>query len=124
MRWVRLEMAKKGRVARILTALHRVAGTPVSEALKRRQRSAVQRGDAGTHSGSVSKWRNMHDESWRSFYKELGNPTQCQFQLFRPASPAAREVGYDMEGHRATTTECEASGVPYFSMQALHLRTT
>ena len=28
-------MAKKGRVARILTTLHRVAGTPISEAFAR-----------------------------------------------------------------------------------------
>lgn len=79
MRWVRLEMAKKGRVARILTTLHRVAGTPVSEALKRRQRSAVQRGDAGTHSGSVSKWRKRKDrerrrEQFEGAAKETGLP--------------------------------------------------
>ena len=55
-------MAKKGRVARILTTLHRVAGTPVSEALKRRQRSAIQRGDAGTHSGTVSQWRKRRTD--------------------------------------------------------------
>ena len=54
-------MAKKGRVARILTTLHRVAGTPISEALKRRQRSAIQRGDAGTHGGEKSQWKKRKE---------------------------------------------------------------
>ena len=72
-------MAKKGRVARILTTLHRVAGTPMSEALKRRQRSAVQRGDAGTHSGTVSQWRKRKDrqrrrEQFEGAAKETGLP--------------------------------------------------
>ena len=72
-------MAKKGRVARILTTLHRVAGTPVSEALKRRQRSAIQRGDAGTHSGTVSQWRKRKDrqrrrEQFEGAAKETGLP--------------------------------------------------
>ena len=59
-------MAKKGRVARILTTLHRVAGTPVSEALKRRQRSAVQRGDAGTRERKdKSRWRKRKDRERR-----------------------------------------------------------
>ena len=57
-------MAKKGRVARILTTLHRVAGTPISEALKRRQRSATQRGDAGTH-GEKSEWKKRKERKAR-----------------------------------------------------------
>lgn len=57
--------AKKGRVARILTTLHRVAGTPISEALKRRQRAAVQRGDAGTHGGDKSEWRKRKERERR-----------------------------------------------------------
>ena len=58
-------MAKKGRVARILTTLHRVAGTPISEALKRRQRSAIQRGDAGTHGGEKSQWKKRKERKAR-----------------------------------------------------------
>ena len=70
---------RRGRVARILTTLHRVAGTPVSEALKRRQRSAIQRGDAGTHSGTVSQWRKRKDrqrrrEQFEGAAKETGLP--------------------------------------------------
>ena len=58
-------MAKKGRVARILTTLHRVAGTPISEALKRRQRAAIQRGDAGTHGGEKSQWKKRKERKAR-----------------------------------------------------------
>jgi|TARA_B110000977_G_scaffold34198_1_gene45686 25S rRNA (uracil2634-N3)-methyltransferase len=58
-------MAKKGRVARILTTLHRVAGTPISEALKRRQRAAIQRGDAGTHGGEKSQWKKRKERKLR-----------------------------------------------------------
>jgi hypothetical protein len=57
--------AKKGRVARILTTLHRVSGTPISEALKRRQFSAKQRGDAGTHNGEKSEWRKRKEREQR-----------------------------------------------------------
>ena len=56
--------AKKGRVARILTTLHRVAGTPISEALKRRQRAAIQRGDAGTHT-EKSQWKKRKERRQR-----------------------------------------------------------
>ena len=56
--------AKKGRVARILTTLHRVAGTPISEALKRRQRAAIQRGDAGTHA-EKSQWKKRKERRQR-----------------------------------------------------------
>ena len=56
--------AKKGRVARILTTLHRVAGTPISEAPKRRQRAAIQRGDAGTHT-EKSQWKKRKERRQR-----------------------------------------------------------
>ena len=56
--------AKKGRVARIPTTLHRVAGTPISEALKRRQRAAIQRGDAGTHT-EKSQWKKRKERRQR-----------------------------------------------------------
>ena len=52
-------------MARILTTLHRVAGTPISEALKRRQRSAIQRGDAGTHGGEKSQWKKRKERKAR-----------------------------------------------------------
>jgi hypothetical protein len=57
--------AKKGRVARILTTLHRVAGTPISTALQRRANSAKQRGDAGTHNGEKSQWRKRKEREAR-----------------------------------------------------------
>jgi len=63
--------AKKGRVARILTTLHKVSGTPVSEALKRRQRAAVRRGDTGTRSGEKSQWCKRKERKQRRQKFEL-----------------------------------------------------
>ena len=57
--------AKKGRVARILTALHRISGTPISEALKRRQRAAIHRGGAGIGNGEKSQWRKRKERNDR-----------------------------------------------------------
>ena len=57
-------MAKKGRAARILNALHKVNGTMQSEALKRRERKRPSKEFGTSHTASTSAYMSSSKSQW------------------------------------------------------------